>query len=71
MPALFSLCTRRLWTAAACALATIAWGGVPVARADALPEFSNASPAAWVNSPPLTAAALRGKVVLIEVYTSG
>ena len=36
-----------------------------------LPEFKNPSADAWINSPPLTAAGLRGKVVLLEVYTSG
>jgi hypothetical protein len=36
-----------------------------------MPEFANQSPAAWINSKPLTRADLAGKVVLIEVFTSG
>lgn len=36
-----------------------------------LPEFAHHDPASWINSPPLTKAGLRGKVVLLEVYTSG
>ena len=32
-----------------------------------LPSFSGAT--AWLNSPPLSAADLRGKVVLIDVWT--
>ena len=52
--------------------------GIPLAassgaasRAQALPEFKHQSPDAWINSAPLTAGSLRGKVVLLEVYTSG
>jgi hypothetical protein len=40
-------------------------------QALALPEFKHQTADAWINSPPLTAANLRGKVVLLEVYTSG
>lgn len=46
-------------------------GGGAAGRALTLPEFKHATPDAWINSPPLTAAGLRGKVVLLEVYTSG
>jgi hypothetical protein len=35
-----------------------------------LPEFVNQSPAAWINSKPLSKADLAGKVVLIEIWTS-
>jgi hypothetical protein len=35
-----------------------------------MPEFSNQSPQAWINTRPLTRADLAGKVVLIEVFTS-
>ncbi|HKJ00045.1 MAG TPA: hypothetical protein VKB51_16325 [bacterium] len=35
-----------------------------------MPEFTNQSPSAWLNSKPLTREDLRGKVVLIEVFTS-
>ena len=38
---------------------------------DQLPEFTQVDPAAWINSEPLTVADLRGKVVLIDVWTFG
>jgi len=34
-----------------------------------LPAFSARAPSAWINSPPLELAALRGKVLLIDVWT--
>lgn len=44
------------------------------ARQDALnklmPEFRNQSPSHWINSKPLKRADLKGKVVLIEIWTS-
>lgn len=33
-----------------------------------LPEFTHTGSADWINSPPLTAAQLRGKVVLVEFW---
>lgn len=36
-----------------------------------LPEFTQERPDAWFNSPPLKVADLRGKVVLIDVWTYG
>lgn len=36
----------------------------------AMPEFKHQQPAAWLNSPPLSRADLRGQVVLIEIWTS-
>jgi hypothetical protein len=69
--------TRLLWALAvgsAALLAPIslaAPSGGASGRVLTLPEFKNTSPDAWINSPPLTAASLRGKVVLLEVYTSG
>jgi thiol-disulfide isomerase/thioredoxin len=33
------------------------------------PEFTHSSQAAWINSPPLTLAQLRGKPVLVEFWT--
>ncbi len=35
-----------------------------------MPEFKHQQPAAWLNSPPLSRADLRGQVVLIEIWTS-
>lgn len=35
-----------------------------------MPEFKNQHPSAWINSTPLTRGDLRGKVVLIEIWTS-
>jgi hypothetical protein len=35
------------------------------------PEFPHADPDAWINSPPLRMSALRGKVVLLDVWTFG
>ena len=34
-------------------------------------EFPTTDPGAWINSPPLTLAGLRGKVVLLDVFTYG
>ncbi len=38
---------------------------------DQMPEFTQVDSAAWINSQPLTAADLRGKVILIDVWTFG
>lgn len=35
-----------------------------------MPEFTNQSPQLWINSKPLQKKDLRGKVVLIEIWTS-
>lgn len=35
-----------------------------------MPEFRNQSPSFWINSKPLKRADLKGKVVLIEIWTS-
>ena len=36
-----------------------------------IPEFTQMDPAAWINSEPLSVEDLRGKVVLIDVWTYG
>ena len=35
-----------------------------------MPEFTSKSPSLWLNSKPLTRAELKGKVVLLEIWTS-
>ncbi|NHQ86543.1 redoxin family protein [Iodobacter sp. HSC-16F04] len=35
----------------------------------ALPEFTQRSPAAWINSPPLKAADFKGSVLLLDIWT--
>jgi thiol-disulfide isomerase/thioredoxin len=59
-------------------LLTVAWLSWTLTAAQALafeprplPEFSNANPAEWFNSPPLKTTYLRGKVVLVDVWTYG
>jgi cytochrome c biogenesis protein CcdA/thiol-disulfide isomerase/thioredoxin len=42
---------------------------VPLARLGEMPELSGGT--AWLNSPPLTRASLKGKVVLIDFWTFG
>jgi thiol-disulfide isomerase/thioredoxin len=44
-----------------------AWAAAALA-ASAPPEFTHPRPTDWINSPPLTLAALRGKVVLVEFW---
>ena len=62
---------RSLGAAVAGLLALGGLVALPPAQAETMPEFRDTSPAAWVNSQPITSASLRGKVVLLEVYTSG
>jgi cytochrome c biogenesis protein CcdA/thiol-disulfide isomerase/thioredoxin len=47
--------------------AMMAAGGAPAANSAPGVDFSGAT--AWINSPPLTAAALKGKVVLVDFWT--
>lgn len=54
---------------AAVAAATFPWSS-PAVGAPA-PRFTHADPADWINSPPLTLRALRGRVVLIDFWTFG
>lgn len=44
---------------------------LPAAAAEpsAAPEFTHRAAADWINSPPLTLAALRGQVVLVDFWT--
>jgi hypothetical protein len=35
------------------------------------PEFPTSDPALWIQSPPLSMAGLRGRVVVIDVWTFG
>ena len=54
------------------AAALLAWILAPTGLATesrAAPEFTQTALAAWINSPPLRLAGLRGKVVLIDVWT--
>ena len=44
--------------------------GNQVQAADRMPEFTTSDPALWINSQPMKVDALKGKVVLIEVWTS-
>lgn len=43
----------------------------PVAGAPQMPQFTGTRPQDWLNSPPLRREDLRGKVVLIDVWTFG
>jgi len=55
-------------------LAALALAAALPAAGDAprqLPEFTQDTPEAWINSPPLTRTDLRGKVVLLDVWTFG
>src|SRR3712207_6241897 len=74
--------TRRFWLTAALAGALVApmvasaqvrgisWPGSAAVRLPADSDFpSLASADGWLNSPPLTPAGLRGKVVLVDFWT--
>ena len=45
-----------------------AWSGH--GRSDAMPEFTTASEQLWVNSKPLKKSDLKGRVLLLEIWTS-
>lgn len=63
-------------TAAAGALLLLAgaapglWGG-PGGEARRAPEFPTADPSHWINSQPLSMKELRGRVVILEIWTFG
>lgn len=42
----------------------------PLSVTDPLPEFTSDAPEHWINSKPLTTGQLKGKVLLVEVWTS-
>jgi len=50
-------------------------GGVPSAGrpevADRAPEFPTPGPEGWINASPLRMSDLRGKVVLLDIWTFG
>ena len=50
------------------AFAVLATGSLAAATPTRPPEFTHASAEDWINSPPLTLAALRGKVVMVEFW---
>lgn len=58
---------RRLLGAAAAALAIRSFGSIASANAQTAPSFEGVT--GWLNSAPLTAADLRGKVVLVNFWT--
>jgi len=61
---------RLRWPALLAALLLVPFGcaaDAPLKRP--LPAFTATSPAAWLNSPPLRVESLRGKVLLLDVWT--
>jgi thiol-disulfide isomerase/thioredoxin len=46
-------------------------GAAPVGGARQMPQFTSIQAQDWLNSPPLRRADLRGKVVLLDVWTFG
>lgn len=52
----------------AIALVTLAAAPLVIAAPSMPPEFTHSRPDDWINSAPLTLAALRGKVVLVEFW---
>ncbi len=64
------MATRRMilgYAAATLAAAPIGFAAAP----QLAPEFTSTDAADWINSPPLTLAALRGRPVLVEFWTYG
>ena len=52
----------------AIALVFAAWGAVCAAAAEA-PQFTHSGARDWINSPPLTLADFKGRVLLLDVWT--
>lgn len=64
---------RAIFLAAAAALLTVLGGmsaGAGHGKGGPMPEFTTTSKNLWINSEPLKKAQLKGKVVLLEVWTS-
>jgi len=49
-------------------LLTLLAASVTASAASAPPEFTHSGPGDWINSPPLTLAGLKGKVVVVEFW---
>jgi hypothetical protein len=64
--------TRRRRIALLGALGLLALAAAaPAASERAAPEFPRADSAGWINSGPLTMRALRGQVVVLDIWTFG
>lgn len=63
---------RAIFLAAAALLAVLAGmsAGTGHGKGGPMPEFTTTSRSLWVNSKPLKKAQLKGKVLLLEVWTS-
>lgn len=64
---------RAIFLAAAAALLAVLAGmsaGTGHGKGGPMPEFTTTSRSLWVNSKPLKKAQLKGKVLLLEVWTS-
>jgi hypothetical protein len=61
--------TLRGWLALAAALLAVVPAAAQVPRPGA--EAPDLAGGPWINSPPLTLSALRGRVVLVEFWTYG
>ncbi len=72
--------TRRAWVAAGVLAVGLLWAASfwspwgqvsqPSGEGADMPEFTTTSQQLWINSKPLRKDALKGKVVLLEVWTS-
>ena len=68
---LFACIATSLMFAAARILTPLALAAGPAAVSNApAPEFPHSQTTRWLNSPPLTLAGLRGKVVLLDIWTT-